>query len=68
MVDNDDRWMAEAMKEARLAEAEGTGIPAAFHCEKIVAICHYLTGKNLLENRQNDGKMQKFFVRFAYGL
>ena len=23
MVDNDDRWMAEAMKEARLAEAEG---------------------------------------------
>ena len=53
---------------SRLAEAEGTGIPAAFHCEKIVAICHYLTGKNLLENRQNDGKMQKFFVRFAYGL
>lgn len=23
MVDNDDRWMAEALKEARLAEAEG---------------------------------------------
>ena len=53
---------------SRLVGVESAGVPTTFRCEKIVAIRHYLAERNYLVNRQNDGKMQEFFVWFAYEL